>query len=269
MKNLRFKYYRNQVLRPYTIFKERLNSGGQPDASLQPHFLGIGGHKCGSTWLYQNLKAHPEIFLPEIKELHYFDREFHRSFRFYLKNFKGGEQLLRGEITPAYGILSKTRIAFIKNKFPELKILFMIRNPGERAWSHALMAFVTWQKRDFNKISDDEFIHHFHLTYSTLRTDYDIIYKNWSEAFGEENIWVGFYDDITADPEQLLKDCFTFLNVAIPSSFEKFPLRTYFNKGPGHMPSPKVQKYLDDMYREKIKSWEPVFGQRVLKWIKS
>lgn len=39
-----------------------------------PDFLGIGGGRCGSTWLYDNLRKHPEVWMPPRKEIHYFDR---------------------------------------------------------------------------------------------------------------------------------------------------------------------------------------------------
>ena len=39
-----------------------------------PHFLGIGAQKAGMTWLAQHLSRHPNVFMPEKKELHYFDR---------------------------------------------------------------------------------------------------------------------------------------------------------------------------------------------------
>src|SRR5688572_28084454 len=37
-----------------------------------PHFLGIGAQRAASTWLYRCLRAHPRLWLPPIKELHYF-----------------------------------------------------------------------------------------------------------------------------------------------------------------------------------------------------
>ena len=40
-----------------------------------PDFLGVGAQKAGTTWLYRNLQAHPEIWMPPIKELHYFDEK--------------------------------------------------------------------------------------------------------------------------------------------------------------------------------------------------
>jgi hypothetical protein len=44
-----------------------------------PDFLGIGAQKAGTTWLYRNLRQHPEIWLPPIKELHYFNRLYPAS----------------------------------------------------------------------------------------------------------------------------------------------------------------------------------------------
>lgn len=38
-----------------------------------PHFLGIGAMRAGSSWLARVLREHPEIWLPPLKELHYFD----------------------------------------------------------------------------------------------------------------------------------------------------------------------------------------------------
>lgn len=47
---------------------------GAPDAALRgPDFLCIGALKCGTTWLYRNLRAHPLVWLPPLKELNYFN----------------------------------------------------------------------------------------------------------------------------------------------------------------------------------------------------
>ncbi len=40
-----------------------------------PHFIGIGAQKAGTTWLYRNLLAHPQIWMPDYKEVHYFDKK--------------------------------------------------------------------------------------------------------------------------------------------------------------------------------------------------
>jgi len=72
-----------------------------------PHFLGIGVPKAGTTWLYENLRQHPQIWLPPIKEIHYFDR----SRRPYLLDSiaRNSQQryLLRRWLKPALSNLAK------------------------------------------------------------------------------------------------------------------------------------------------------------------
>ena len=41
---------------------------------VYPTFLGIGAHKAGTSWLYKQLCKHHEIWMPPVKELHFFDR---------------------------------------------------------------------------------------------------------------------------------------------------------------------------------------------------
>jgi hypothetical protein len=43
----------------------------------RPHFLGIGAQKAATTWLHRCLRAHPDLWLPPIKELHYFTHRAH------------------------------------------------------------------------------------------------------------------------------------------------------------------------------------------------
>src|SRR5436190_21080882 len=45
-----------------------------PTADVQPDFLCVGAQKGGTSWLYQQLAAHPDFWMPPIKELHYFDK---------------------------------------------------------------------------------------------------------------------------------------------------------------------------------------------------
>src|SRR5688572_18044644 len=46
---------------------------------ILPDFLCIGVQKTGTSWLYQNLRLHPDIFMPDRKELDYFNN----TYRFY------------------------------------------------------------------------------------------------------------------------------------------------------------------------------------------
>ena len=111
-----------------------------------PRFMGIGAHKAGTSWLHVNLQAHPQLFLPRQKELHYFDSYFHsRTLRFYSGQFESADAKIRGEITPAYSILSPKRIRFIRKIMPDVRLIFIMRNPIDRSWSAALMDLLTLQ----------------------------------------------------------------------------------------------------------------------------
>ena len=46
---------------------------------MYPDFLGIGAQKAGTTWLGRNLQAHPEVWMPRVKEVHYFDEKIHET----------------------------------------------------------------------------------------------------------------------------------------------------------------------------------------------
>jgi hypothetical protein len=102
--------------------------------SPRPHFLGIGAQKAGTTWVFENLRLHPEIFMPPPKEIHFFDREYPRGSGWYGDLFKDAATKICGEITPAYAILNSAEIGQIATFLPDVKIFFIIRNPMERGW---------------------------------------------------------------------------------------------------------------------------------------
>ena len=217
-----------------------------------PDFLGIGAQKSATTWLHHNLKAHPQIFVPqgEEKELHYFDDHVnHHELDYYAKFFEAGQGKIKGEITPAYGILPISEIRFIRTVLPDLRLIFLMRNPIDRAWSHALME-LTWKaNRRIEEISDEEFIAHFQSPASRQRGDYETILNNWQRVFPAERFFIGFYDDVIARPRELLADVFHHLGVSTDVDWGKFPLEKRFYEGSG-MPMPeRFRTVLGEIYQ--------------------
>jgi len=82
----------------------------------RPNFLCIGAQKAGTTLLFDILKQHPDIYLPEAKELHFFDRdeEYDKGIFWYRDaHFKGAEhRKCIGEVTPSYIFLNRYRKEF-------------------------------------------------------------------------------------------------------------------------------------------------------------
>ncbi len=114
-----------------------------------PNFLVIGAEKSGTTWLYHNLYQHPDIYLPLTKETHFFNVKnsnleavdnFQLGWDWYASFFKdwSGEKAI-GEVTPMY-LCDEKAPARIHAALPEVKIIYLLRNPIERAYSHYWMA---------------------------------------------------------------------------------------------------------------------------------
>jgi hypothetical protein len=110
--------------------------------TMYPDFLVIGAQKAGTTWLHRNLQAHPGIWMPK-REVHYFDRKIKDdSFDdgWYASLFEPAEEgKTVGEYTPSYSVIDRDMVARVHELMPEAKIVLMMRNPIERAWSQAVM----------------------------------------------------------------------------------------------------------------------------------
>ena len=173
-----------------------------------PDFLGIGAQKSGTTWLWANMLMHPNIYLPPNKEIHFFDLHFEEGLDWYSSLFHNVDQKVKGEITPYYSILPKERIALIKKINPNMKIIFILRNPIDRAWSHAIMELSTLVGKPLHEVQEEEFLHHFSSPKSLAIGNYPNAIRTWSRFFPKQQFFIGNFDQIQTNPEALLNDEF-------------------------------------------------------------
>ena len=140
--------------------------------SYHPNFLVIGAAKCGTTSLYHYLRQHPDVYMSPIKEPNHFSTDiqpsdFSSEYKLYEKSknldiekFVNGdmkedqwgayvhnkEQYLKlfrfagnkkaiGEISNSY-LYSNVAATQIRNEYPDMKIVAILRQPAERAYSH-------------------------------------------------------------------------------------------------------------------------------------
>jgi hypothetical protein len=107
----------------------------------RPAFLIAGAQKAGTTYLYQELCAHPHVLPALTKEIHYFDSNYHRDLEWYLGFFPRAAKLAMGRITgeasPDYLVhpLAAPRIA---KDLPDTKVIILLRDPVRRAFSQFL-----------------------------------------------------------------------------------------------------------------------------------
>lgn len=113
-----------------------------------PNFLVIGAIKGGTTSLYHYLKQHPQIYLSPIKEARFFAVEFDQPMDTGFNRFAPVKDLESycalfeqvtdekaiGEVSPQY-LCSPVAAANIKAHIPDAKLIAVLRNPVDRAYS--------------------------------------------------------------------------------------------------------------------------------------
>src|SRR5205085_5168685 len=120
-------------------------------------FLCVGTQKGGTTTLYEILKQHPDIFLPQkIKETKFFvyEEKYAKGVQWYEKEFfnEWKNQQAVGEVDPAMMFEEKSAQRIFDTLGKEVKLVFIFRNPAARAYSHYLMS----QRKGFEELSFDE-----------------------------------------------------------------------------------------------------------------
>jgi SAM-dependent methyltransferase len=227
------------------------------------HFLGIGAQKAGTTWLYTQLSAHPQVRFPAGKELHFWDSEEERDVAQYKRRFDQpvGGDIRSGEITPAYAILSRERVVEIYSHFPSLRLLYLIRNPIERAWSSALMA-LNLAEMQIDEVSDQWFIDHFRSRGSLRRGDYEACIRTWRSVYPKEQLLILRYEAIAEEPRGLLESVATHLG--IDAGFFSSPPEDMLNRrifaGNGVPLRPSLRAVLERLYSEKVQALSAFLG---------
>ena len=110
---------------------------------MLPNFLVIGAMKSGTTSLYHYLRAHPQVFMPQHKELNFFvaSKGWSHGRAWYEAQFAGAEGAIAvGEASPTYAMHPEfpgvaDRIADL---LPEVRLVYALRHPIERMRSHYL-----------------------------------------------------------------------------------------------------------------------------------
>lgn len=95
-----------------------------------------GAMRCGTTSLNAYLRSHPQITVSRPKEVHFFDNQFDRGVDWYLTHFTPTPATRAiGEATPDY-LYSREAPRRIADTYPEIKLLVLLRDPADRAYSH-------------------------------------------------------------------------------------------------------------------------------------
>ena len=178
------------------------------------------------------------------------------------KNYRG----IKGEITPSYSILNKSDISKMYKMSPDSKLVLMLRNPIERAWSH--FCHVKKRESSYNiKLETNEDILNFMNSESQiLRSDYLRTINNFTSVFPKEQLLICFYDAIIDDPSGLLKKVISFLGVNKEVNIQKSNFKKALNVSVKIECPEEIKSFLKKKYHDQIKQLSDQYGGYFNKW---
>lgn len=185
-----------------------------------PNMLIVGTMKSGSSSLAGYLNQHPEVYVhPD--EINFFgdERQFARGREWYSRQFAGAEnKAVVGEKTNAYSYVAQSA-GRIRDLLPNAKLIWILRNPVERAYSnywynvsqgHERLDFETTLKLEPERIQRDIFKGYI------KRGIYVEQVKRFLECFPLTQMHFMLFEKLASDPQCALKLCFDFLGVDLP-----------------------------------------------------
>ena len=196
---------------------------------MKVDFFIVGAPKSGTTSLYHYLSEHPQVEMSSQKEPDYFsDKAIHEQGMYYAKNrvdtldkyeslFVQKESVVYGEASVSY-LFYENVAEDIKKYNPNAKIIIMLRNPIERAFSHYLMDYRLGLISDsfenvLAKISKHKNAHLFYQQYIEV-SKYAKQIQRYLDFFKKENILFIDYEDFKKNVSKTVDQVYNFLNIS-------------------------------------------------------
>lgn len=262
----------NDLLKRLAFIPRQLSAGARP----LPDFILIGAQKGGSSALYKFICAHPDVVRAFVKEPHYFSGKFHdKSVSWYKAQFpiKSAGKLV-GEASPSYCThpLAPQRI---KALVPKAKLLFIVRNPVDRAVSNyfhskrygsELLEIEDAFKRplsdfdaEYEKMAATDGYHS--DTYNRFGYVHKGLYafhlKKWYEHFSPEQILIVENEELQTQPDKVYAEVRNFLGLSewIPEAFSKH------NVGKTKEIPTNIKAQLSAMFKEPNQAFFDLIGR--------
>jgi hypothetical protein len=199
-----------------------------------PNFFIVGAAKSGTSSLYMYLKQHPDIFMSPVKEPHFFSFDNKSKYtngpgdpiykaitdlnKYEQLFYKVKNEKAIGEASTSYLYRPEAPVR-INKMIPDAKIIAILRNPIERAFS-AYMHVVRDQRETAKNFSEA-----LALENSRINRDWEPIWHftkvgmynqqllRYYQYFHKKQIRVFLYEELVQNKDVLLSDIFEFLNV--------------------------------------------------------
>ena len=275
-------------------------------ATVLPNFFIAGAPKSGTTSLYHYLGQHPEIYMSPIKEPNYFASEIRlerfserlrseaeqdvralrayldgpmREKRFgglvtewrdYLKLFQQAEgRSAIGEASVCY-LWSESAAANVRRSIPDARIILVLRNPAEMAFSMYLQNAKSGELRctfpEAMEMALEQRGGRIDVMHPFL--DLGLYYeqvKRFLATFPEKQVRVYWYEEYKAEPARMLADIFRFLKV--DANFSPDMSKRYLEAGmPNVVLDSAERAFLTEFYRDDVRKLADLLRRDLSGW---
>ncbi len=191
-----------------------------------PTFLIVGVQKAGTTSIYNYLQEHPQVYMSPIKETNFLERDWEKlvaenskiknrisSFDDYCKLFTGvQDEIAIGEASPNYIFHYESSAPRIQKYTPNAKLIVVLRNPVERAYSDYLMHLRDGISAEIRTLSE-QIKHSSHKSFILRKGFYYTPVKYYIDFFCVEKVKVFLYDDLCNNAQKFMSDIYEYIGV--------------------------------------------------------
>ncbi len=237
-------------------------------------FLCIGAQKSGTTLLYEHLKQSSDIFLPNKKELHFFDNDknYMKGVRWYEHFFlEAKREQLRGEVTPAYLFFKDVpvRIRHTICSYNKIKFIVLLRNPVHRAYSQYNMSLLM-KKKEGLSFEQALFYERYRLDDYAGKINYSYLSRgfysgqiiNYFKYFNRDQFKFILYEDFVNNQCRVVNDILSFLGVREINTLSD---KAVFRNEYGPM-DPGTENILFEIYSKEFSVLEGMLGIDLSVW---
>ncbi len=248
-----------------TASAEQESAAARAPKGRVPDFFIVGHAKSGTTALYEMLKRHPQIYMPDLKETRFFARELHPppgpakrhpdSLELYFSLFAAASPDQRvGEASPTY-LRSQNAASRIAELRPDARIIAILREPASFTRSlhlQLLQAHVETEK-DLGKALALEAARRRQSESGQLPVTPGLMYREhvryveqlrrYHAVFPPEQVLILIYEDFRADNEGTLRTVLRFLEVD-----DAYPIEMIEANPTVRVRSPRLQELEHSLY---------------------
>jgi hypothetical protein len=180
-----------------------------------PQWLVCGAQRCGTSSLWSLLQQNERVFVPTInKEINYFTQEYHRGPSWYKGLFAEADPgQTPGEVSPYYMIFADQAAPRIKALLPDARLIFILRDPVERAYSIFRFdvgrgKYPDLYDKAFDRVLDEPTGKRY-----LANGEYRNLLKPFCDLFASDQIEVIVYEEFFASVQRGMDEVFDFIGV--------------------------------------------------------